>query len=251
MATLYENFSGTPNSDKSLTSTTWPGQTFTTTSAHLMSSFKVKLKNSGISTGTVTGKLYTTSGGLPNTLIVDSNTVNNSSIGSSYSLIEFTLSTPQSLSNSTLYALVVKRDGTESGGTLNFGAITSGGYGSGNFFFSNGTSGGSWTNVPAQDAPFEIYDNSSVEISGSDSATGSVSGSAILSFQWVSGSISSTGFMSGTILLSITVISGSVSATGSIVGSAVVSLRPQSQTRNIVAIGTQNDGQGCLYYGAA
>lgn len=159
MATLHENYQTGYNGTYSTYGARWHGQSFTTTSAHSVTSVKCYAYKNG-SPGTVTVEIYATSGGLPTGSALTSGTFNGNSIGDgigNIGWVETTL-TEYSLSNSTQYAIVYHLGGDDAN-DIRLGRNTStASYDGGAELYST-DSGSTWTDVSTFDEYFEVWGN--------------------------------------------------------------------------------------------
>ena len=115
MATLYEKYITGDNGAANIAGVLWDGQTFTPSTAHLISSVKLKWYRFG-SPGTITVAIRATSGAVPTGADLtsgtyDGNTLTTATGGAWY---EITLDSTYSLLASTKYAIVVSLGGDAS-----------------------------------------------------------------------------------------------------------------------------------------
>jgi hypothetical protein len=133
------------------------GETFTAPlNARVTSAKFYVAKASGV-TGNVTAKLYSTSGGVPNTVLATSNVIDASTFqqlggggpDDNLSLVEFTFSTSYLITSGTVYAICIEKNNS---GSIYIGKDTSSPTFAGTFYFY----GGGWSSS-ADDAIFYLY----------------------------------------------------------------------------------------------
>ena len=155
MSSLYENYitgdDGTANTD----STNWDSQTFTPSTAHTITSVKLKLWRQ-TTPGTVTVSIRATSGGLPTGADLVSGTTDGNTLPTSAGAAEWreiTFGAGTSLAASTKYAICVRA--AAQWANLRYDQ-TSPTYADGNRAFSS-NSGTDWTAVAGTDLMFEEW----------------------------------------------------------------------------------------------
>lgn len=112
------------------------------------------LKKVGSPTGNLTAKIYSDSGGNPNTLLGTSTNVAASSLGTSYGTISFAFASPVNVSTSTQYHLVLETSDSQSNSNyvVSGADASSPGYANGQL---RGYDGASWSGL-TMDAIFEV-----------------------------------------------------------------------------------------------
>lgn len=143
-----------------INNTAWKAQTFLTTSAYDIASVKLKLWRSPTNApGTVTVEIWGITSTKPdNTKIYATGTTNGDTLPTTSGAAEWreiTFSTPYSLSDATLYSIVVYCSGTGSA-SLNWRSDAVSSYTDGKGAFSS-NSGSTWTLYANADAMFETY----------------------------------------------------------------------------------------------
>jgi len=185
-AATYETNSNTRTDHDSVTNTHWQSQSFVTASAHTITSIDINLCRNGSpaelqvdlfavdGAHKPTGSALATSGGV---------TESTASSCTTYSLVNFPLTTEYELSNATEYAFVIHR--TSALNTYELG-LNSSQYGAGYSFYDN-DSGATWTDDQPFDALFQINGNEIGAGSGTTTATSteaSLVGTIQLSFSF-------------------------------------------------------------------
>ena len=133
-------------------------ETFTAPSNASVTSIKFYVAKAAAVTGSVTAKLYSTSAGAPNTLLATSDSIDASTFqvlggggpNDNLSLVEFTFSTPYSITSGTVYAIGIEKNNT---GTMYIGSDGGSPTFAGTIYFYNGTS---W-NSDVNDLIFYLY----------------------------------------------------------------------------------------------
>lgn len=145
------------NSEALTLSTQFWGQSFTTTSAIPLASVILNLNYTGGTgpTGTMTVQVYTSSAGVPGTLIATSNSVNANTIIGGGSSITFPFSAGTNLANSTQYVFILNSSGIVfNGSAIGVRADGTNPYGGGTEVFSS-NSGGSYITT-SNDLQFQV-----------------------------------------------------------------------------------------------
>lgn len=159
MANLYEYYNTGDGYGFYVYGTTWEAQTFTPSTAHKITSVKLKLYRQG-SPGTLTVSIRATDGeGLPTGEDLCSGTTNGNTLplGSPYTWREITLGDGADLSADTKYAIVARAPAGDVTNTVFWRAdISSPTYEGGNFASST-DSGDSWTGNTSYDFMFEDW----------------------------------------------------------------------------------------------
>lgn len=135
-------------------------ETFTAPSNADVTSVRFYVAKAAAVTGTVTAKLYSTSGGTPNTLLATSTGIDASTFqvlsgggpNDNLSLIEFTFPTPYSITSGTVYAIGIEKNNA---GTMYIGSDGGSPTFAGTIYFYNGSS---W-NSDVNDLIFYLYGN--------------------------------------------------------------------------------------------
>lgn len=207
MATRFDYLITSGDADQPPTTTTWQAQTVTPTSNYTVHYITLMLKRSVtlVDAGaTCTLSLADTTGATefnPTTVLATSTINIVSLIGTAYSLITFTLSVPVVLTSGTTYAIVLKRDGTETG-TLSWHSDADGGgvgYGSNTkntCWQRSFDSGTAWSEFVGTDLLFEMWDDSGKELVGAIASASSNSGQLSLLYA-IAGSPASESSLSG------------------------------------------------------
>jgi hypothetical protein len=271
MATRYDHLIINGGTDRQCTNTTWWGQSITPTSSYTASYITLMLKRPGAGTGTLTCSLYsaTASPNFKPNAVLTTGTIAASTVGANYALMRFDLATPQLLTSGATYCIVladsngtdyiVWYDDTGNSGT-DYGAAAAGACS-----LETANSGTSWSNFTSGDMLFEVWDNTSVDITGESDGVGQALATAtyVIPITGESDALSATNSkptyvlpITGTVSAvslaygdnSIIFITGLCVAQSSVSGILAVSLIPQFSYRRIVAIGTYNNGDGVLYY---
>ena len=163
--TLHEYYSDNDDSASNFRDTSWQCQTFTTTSAYVISSVKLKIYRVG-SPGTITVSIRATDvGGKPTGADLASGTTDGDTLTTSSSgeWREITFGTPYSLSGTTKYAIVASTaSGDYENEVLWKRDATSPTYSGGSAGDST-DSGSSWSLITTQDMMFECWESSALE----------------------------------------------------------------------------------------
>jgi len=154
---LQESYSGTANYTVSTSSTSWYGQSFTTLSSYSATSVKLLMYKFG-TPGIVTVSIYASSAGKPTgnslaTGTTDGDTLTTNSAGE---WREITFSAPYSLSNATMYCIVVSTTPSGGNGVAIKGRNSAPLYSGGTGLWSN-DAGSSWSILSGVDLFFEMY----------------------------------------------------------------------------------------------
>lgn len=161
MATKFEYFDETYDSENSGTSTTWIAQTITPATSHSATYVRLSLRRYGSETpGQVTAAIYPTTGGAPDCSsaalasgTTDGNTLTNNEAGEKRTI---TFSSPTNLVASTVYAIVVYGS-SASPNVIRWKTVTAGGYAGGEDYYSN-DSGSTWSEfTTTRDFLFEVW----------------------------------------------------------------------------------------------
>lgn len=158
MATLYEYYNTGDDGAYDEYGVYWSAQTFTPSTAHKITSVKLKLYRVG-SPGTITVGIRATSSGLPTGADLCSGTINGNTLttDTAGAWYEITLGAGYDLSASTKYAIVVRAlDGWSGNEPYWRYDSTSPTYAGGSFVYSE-NSGGSWSAVTGNDFMFEEW----------------------------------------------------------------------------------------------
>jgi len=169
---IVDRYLPAQNSQDNFNTVSKGGQTFTASQNATITSASFQLEKIGSPPGTtMTAKLYTITGtygstAVPNTLLATSDTVNISTLTTSYATTTFTFSGANqvSLTSGTQYAIELNSQASNDGGNVVVMALRSSASHGGNYFDNLG---GSYTTFSGFDALFEVL--------GSDGAGGSVS----------------------------------------------------------------------------
>ena len=164
--TLYENFATGDDATESVYGANWSAQTFTTGTAHSVSSVSLKLNRTG------TPKIFTVSirlTGVNSTPVgadLCSGTYNGSTFNTTAAGEWYTINlTPEySLENGEEYAIVARAVAGDGSNYVGWRYDSGNGYAAGNFTTSN-NSGVDWTHNPANDFMFKVYGSSSMALS--------------------------------------------------------------------------------------
>lgn len=137
---------------------------FTTdnTTLHTLTSVRLKCYRTG-SPGTVTVALYKTSAGMPTGSALGTGTLNGNAFATSATLYEFTFTTELTLEVNTVYAIVVYATSGDGSNYVYWSNKTAGAYSLGNMATSTNF-GVTWTNYFNNDAYFEVWGRTAVEI---------------------------------------------------------------------------------------
>jgi hypothetical protein len=169
---LYENYTtgGNANSNH-ISGAKWVGQTFTVTGlnngspsvSHTISNIYLSLERVGTTPGTVTVAIQATSSGLPVAPDLASGTLDGNLFNTSYSLMNFTLTSPISVDSGTQYAIIVRAiSGNDTDNYVMLQQNSAGGYGT-ETIVNTSNSGLTWT-AGATDGIFQIYGHSLLSI---------------------------------------------------------------------------------------
>lgn len=158
MATKYENYITGDDSRADIYGARWAAQTFTPDTNHIVTSVKLLLYRNN-SPGTVTVSIRATSAGLPSGIDLASGTTtgNNLATADPYEWREITFSSGALVVAGTIYAIVVRATGGDSGNNLYWRYDGSdAGYTDGHSAFST-DSGSTWPHSLTDDYMFEEW----------------------------------------------------------------------------------------------
>ena len=224
---LQEYFDAGDNGETEIYGGYYYSQSFTAASNYTITSVSLLLYKSYGSPGSLTVSIRAVdvndlpTGGDLDTATTDGDTL---PTGSPYEWREFVFSTGVSLTMGMHYAIVIRDTDLNYSGFTNWRFVSdTDPYPTGKSAYSNG--GSSWTNIAGRDYLFKNYGLvPPIEISGSCSAIGSMTGLAYLATWPISGGCSAIGMMSGFAFSDVLPVVGSCSAQAGMTGYAFASV---------------------------
>lgn len=164
--TLYENFATGDDATESIYGANWSAQTFTTGSAHTVSSVSLKLNRTGTPKVFTVGIRLTGVNSTPIGADLAAGTYNGSTFNTTATGEWYTINlTPEySLEIATEYAIVARAVAGDSSNKVGWRYDNGNGYAAGNFTTSN-NSGVSWTANTSNDFMFKVYGDGAIALS--------------------------------------------------------------------------------------
>lgn len=165
-ATKQVSHESPADADDNVYSTSWRGQTFTTTGEFSATSVKLYIARNNTGYGDFTVGIYTTDGsGHPTGAALASKTVDGDVLPFPDAWYEFVFDTPTNLANGEKYAIVCSLVGGSTSNAIEWNYDSANGYAGGNRIYSS-NSGSSWTSDGSIDYLFQVWGSPAEEGGG-------------------------------------------------------------------------------------